>query len=364
MKKIISLLRQWRFGSCSKAEPVLKVEPVFNGHQPRVVVDCADGDDDCRGDVHGRIGLARCVAGLLGAKYTEITRDQCPDGSRECLKSLIAGEDAPDFVFTRQFLSLPLVDFAVQESAAGLVISSFSENLTKSIAFNDPLKDELVPHHLNKQIVDWERDAFAREYAELPRPLIGVLMTYSFSLYPYDIVLPAMKSIQQTVQAGGTVFLCSSRHCGDEFPGFSNFFREGIGPSAVFVDFHLNARRRNDDEGAIWNPYVGLLAEADHLVVLGPSKSILSEAVSMGRTVHKLGPRHEFPRLIDGGYLLNIDATAPLQTKSIEPVGINEALAQALVAYHAEVVPAIRRGEKRPDVLSNSLTRLGRYPTI
>lgn len=175
-QNFISTLRHWRWG-----DP--KDQPVFNGARPSVVVDCADGDDQNRGDIHGRIGLARHVAEILGAEYKEITLDQCPDGSLTYLQALMAREDAPDFVFTRQFIYCD--DFAVWHKSAGLVVSSYNECVANTIPFDHPLKRELVPHHLDSHVVARQTEIFAQEYAELPRPLVGIMMAQ-------DIILQKM----------------------------------------------------------------------------------------------------------------------------------------------------------------------------
>lgn len=343
----------------------MNLQSVFNGPQPSVVVDCTSHQDQSGGDLNAHKGLARHIANLLGAKYSEITYDQCPDGAQGHLKSLMEGDAPPDFIFTKQPGLDPCCDSSVQSASAGLVIASFSENLVRKLMGYDPVNYELVPHHLEAKTVDWQRDIFAREYAELPRPLVGVFLTGEYTEHDRSRAGVTANSIALTLKNEGTVFLCSSRHNRKDFAACSDFFRERIGNQAMFVDFNLNAQREAYGAEESWNPYIGLLASADHLVVFGNgSSSIVSEAVSMGKNVHMLAPDYEFPQLAKRGYLTDIHSRKSLQTRLIEPIGINDSMAKALICKHAEVVQSIRCCEKKPDGVSSGMASLGRYPTI
>jgi mitochondrial fission protein ELM1 len=93
------------------------------------------------------------------------------------------------------------------------------------------------------------------------------------------------------------------------------------------------------------NPYAGILAWADRIVVTPDSVNMISEACASGKPVHAfatrpiIGKLGEFHRgLVDGGYLSAIDAPAPANTHSLREIThvtarIREAWKQARVPW-------------------------------
>jgi len=114
-------------------------------------------------------------------------------------------------------------------------------------------------------------DAWRARLAHMPRPLIGVVIggpavRAPFSLAEGQALLADVRMLQ--AQSGGGVVVAPSRRTPDEV-------------LALFVEAAA------EDPGRVWtwtregdNPYLGLLALADRLVVTGDSTSMVSEALA------------------------------------------------------------------------------------
>jgi hypothetical protein len=117
---------------------------------------------------------------------------------------------------------------------------------------------------------------FAAEYADLPRPLIGVLLGGSNRKFTLDAdfaehLADQLEQAQQ--QHGGTVLITPSRRT-----------------DAVVID----VLRRRLPNAKIWdgvseNPYFAYLALADYLVVTADSVNMASEASFTGKPVYVAG---------------------------------------------------------------------------
>jgi hypothetical protein len=116
---------------------------------------------------------------------------------------------------------------------------------------------------------------FSAEYANLPRPLIGVLLGGSNRKYTLDAAF-AERLADQLIQAqqhGGTVLITPSRRT-----------------DAIVVE----VLRRRLPNARIWdgvsaNPYFAYLALADYLVVTADSVNMASEASFTGKPVYVAG---------------------------------------------------------------------------
>ncbi len=117
---------------------------------------------------------------------------------------------------------------------------------------------------------------FGAQYADLPRPLIGVLLGGSNRKYTLDAGFAerlADQLLQAQQQHGGTVLITPSRRT-----------------DAVVID----VLRRRLPNAKIWdgvseNPYFAYLALADYLVVTADSVNMSSEASFTGKPVYVAG---------------------------------------------------------------------------
>jgi mitochondrial fission protein ELM1 len=140
----------------------------------------------------------------------------------------------------------------------------------------------------------------------LPRPWTGVLLGGSTKRHPFGIEDASRLADQLDVlrrEAGGSLLITPSRR---------------TPPAAVAV---LGARYLADQTVRIWdgggpNPYVGILAMADRLVVTSDSISMTSEALATNAPVSifhlKGGRRHEdfIKNLMSKGLVTSLEAHA------------------------------------------------------
>jgi uncharacterized protein len=146
----------------------------------------------------------------------------------------------------------------------------------------DTALHRLTPQRLAAARQDWR----ARLKPD-DRPLLGVVLGGRNRHYRWDLEpMAALAAIVSEAQARGMrVFVTPSRRTGPE------------------VTAHLLRSFGGGEAFALWdgtdeNPYFGLMALADRLLVTGDSVSMVSECLATGRQVHVLrlagrGRRHE-----------------------------------------------------------------------
>jgi mitochondrial fission protein ELM1 len=145
---------------------------------------------------------------------------------------------------------------------------------------HDPARgDNVFPtlgavHRVRPEILEAARPRFAPLFRSLPRPLVGVLIGGSNRVY--RLTAAAMTQLGDQLAAlaaqGMGIAITPSRRTGEaalralreHLAGMPHYFWDGSGE----------------------NPYFGLLAHADALVVSGDSVNMVSEAASTGKPVH------------------------------------------------------------------------------
>lgn len=125
---------------------------------------------------------------------------------------------------------------------------------------------------LDNDAIGAQRSAKPASISTLPRPLTAVLIGGSTSPYVLDVTA-AENLLSQTRDCcpGGTIYLSTSRRTAPEVI-------EYLG-SALRENERLYAWRSDDPD----NPYLGLLAHADRVVVTGDSVSMMMEAARLGK---------------------------------------------------------------------------------
>jgi mitochondrial fission protein ELM1 len=161
-------------------------------------------------------------------------------------------------------------------------------------------------HDMTPERLAVARAAWAPRFAHLPRPLIGVLLGGPTNGSPFGaaearLLLKRLGALR--ARTGGGAAVVSSRRT----------------PEEVLALFAQAAK--NDPGLWVWdragdNPYVGVLAVADRLVVTGDSVSMISEALATAHPVEIFLPhirkRHAgfIQSLLDGRYARLFDAEA------------------------------------------------------
>jgi mitochondrial fission protein ELM1 len=124
---------------------------------------------------------------------------------------------------------------------------------------------------------------FSRRLSNLPRPLVAVLVggaNKTQECSPTAIKRLGELLLSAVRQCGGSLAVTTSRRTGREN---EDVLRECLNAAPLFFW-----------NGADENPYFGLLALADSIVVTNDSVSMVSEACATGKPVHvfSLGPSH------------------------------------------------------------------------
>jgi len=130
-------------------------------------------------------------------------------------------------------------------------------------------------HHVTRTKLDEAAAQFRDAFEALPRPWIGVLLGGSnrtMTLTPETTRRIGEQLAHAARDSGGSLLITPSRRTGKEN---TQVLAETIADAP-----HLLWR----GEGA--NPYFGILALADYLVVSGDSASMVSEAASTGRPLY------------------------------------------------------------------------------
>jgi len=135
----------------------------------------------------------------------------------------------------------------------------------------------LTLHGVTPQSLEAARMEWAPAFAHLPRPRIAVIAggnSGPFTFGPRAAARLARQVSAMARQAGGSLLVSTSSRTS---PEALNALQAGIDAPHYFY------RWRPDDDN---NPYFGILAMADSLVVTGDSIAMLSEACATGRPVH------------------------------------------------------------------------------
>lgn len=148
---------------------------------------------------------------------------------------------------------------------------------------HDPVRGENVlvttgaVHRVRSASLEAARTRFAPLFGPLPRPLVGVLIGGSNRVYRLTPAVAASLGQQLAALAaqGSGIAITPSRRTSEAALKALTDQMRGV-PHYVW-------------HGAGENPYLGLLAHADALVVTGDSVNMVSEAASTGKPLHVVG---------------------------------------------------------------------------
>jgi uncharacterized protein len=153
-----------------------------------------------------------------------------------------------------------------------------------------------APTRVNRAGLAEARARWAHLFADLPQPRIAALIGGGSRAYRMTEAGAAALGAQLAALPGALMLTPSRRT-----------------PHAALAALIAAARPAYAYDGGADNPYLGMLAWADHIVVTGDSASMLSDAASTGRPVH----------------------IAPLERRSARAARRLEALHAALIAHGA-----------------------------
>lgn len=327
----------------SKRESVHAVLSV--NARPFIMVYLGNERDITRGDVNGYIGIAKRTAALLGAEIriiddADISRmyPHCAEVEDAQLQ-FFKDNGCPDILFEHRPIRHK-GDKYLLENGTGYRIRSVNEHLRSALKVpSGDIPFEIVAHNLTPEVLSCEGQRFAAEYQELPRPFIGINYVNLGTQEAY--VLGKKLTSLKEVYGEATFFICSShRTSRASLYDLTHSLREGlidVRERFPVIEFDFPYHAENEGMDKVWNPYRGLLDQADHLILAGVSYSTLSEMIATGKTayswdwtmpmaVQQKGWGKRLESHVDG---------MPLETERCQGVtDMTEACARALVAMH------------------------------
>ncbi len=134
-------------------------------------------------------------------------------------------------------------------------------------------------HGVTAAVLDDARARFADTVADLPRPLIAVLLGGNNAVYRMDQSLAARL-------AGELATLASANGCGLAITASPRTPRQAVAVITERLTNELANAKAVFWDGAGANPYLGYLAHADAILVTGDSVNMVSEAAATGKPVH------------------------------------------------------------------------------
>ncbi len=293
------------------------------------------GEDPLRGASHGAMALAGLVAKKLGVEMLYVDEHMLKKSFPETesiagqLQLLIARKGEPDIIigaaseqFTRKTGTTPtfLID---------TIMTTMAMNL-----FRGTKMAEIVPHHITPDVLYKAREKFLARHPALKHPLTAIFM---------NTKEPTEESIQMLADAcratDGSFYFCPSPSRTD--PHYYERLTEGFAEACKGQNKDVIAASINDIR-LFYNPYLGLMDQADHVIVLGESRSVVSEALMNGRPVHvdwqsgtaEYFEERHYAALEKEGYVKYIyghESGKPLDSTKLAPLNSTEAIADHIV---------------------------------
>ncbi|MBI1215852.1 MAG: hypothetical protein GC185_08550 [Alphaproteobacteria bacterium] len=311
-------------------------------------------DDPSRGDSHGLKGIGQRMAQKLNGKfhyledddlkrmYLENAHDVTAPGAQDApapvpepgkksvdmdklLKRYLKENGKPEIVLSR----FGQYNDAIKSAKPLLIVRDINETLSSRLLG----EKSLVSHHLTPELLKAEGEKFRAQHPDFQGPLIGVLMV---DINGYSSFAEKMVS-KCAAYPQATIFLCGSRRTPNY--DYDNLKEElekaakkkGLEGRLRIDGYNFLRGLKNKDA---FNPYVGLLDAADHIVLTGNSQSMLSEPLAAGKPVILHGSFNQYKKLKRKGLVMDFGKCAAdkrFETGRIKPVNITEDITDKLI---------------------------------
>ncbi|MHA1525155.1 MAG: mitochondrial fission ELM1 family protein [Alphaproteobacteria bacterium] len=194
---------------------------------------------------------------------------------------------------------------------------------------NNVLATLTAPNIVTREALNTAKAEFAPLFAALPRPLLGIIIgganaVYALGLAQIDAIADQLLALHAT--GGHGLAITCSRRTG---PGIENRLRQRLADVPAFIW-----------DGTGKNPYFGILAHADTLMVTCDSVNMVGEAAFTGTPVYMLplpGGSDKFARFHEGivhsGAVRWFDGT--LESWNYTPVDSTTIMANAVAQAFA-----------------------------
>ena len=294
------------------------------------------------------LGLAEAINGQLVEKNIDLRKPWSLLPSRFCpfpLKGLDSSLDTleapwPDVVIACGGRSIAPA-LAVKRASGGRTEAVYIQNPKGAIKDFDLVVSmrhdgvtgpnvivvDTAIHRVTPAKLDAARNTWRERLSELPRPLVSVILggrsrSLRFTPAVADTLIERLKHLTTTTGAG--LMITPSRRTEPEI----------VARFKAFADANPSSVRFWDGQGD--NPYFGMLALSDALIVTEDSVSMVSEALASGKPVGTMplegkAKRHQafIDRLIETKAISRFDGSMPIKTETPRPDETAEA-AQAI----------------------------------
>lgn len=292
--------------------------------KPLVVFDYGMEENRTRGDCHGLLGVAREVARLMDFELCILDAN------------MPAPEQTPEFYFS------PAQGWQRYHPAqVPFIHAGWNETLAEK--YSDDHDRNIVAHSLDPLALAEEGKFLEEKYPDLPHPLIVLNLAHPH-ITDIPLYVSQLEVMTKSYRARA-IFLTGCwrtprEHYAEMKQGILSAFAaaaSGEKTKARLYDFELaDPANRN-----AYNPYKGLLARADHVVVLGGSRSMRSEALATGKIPH-IDPQNgnDDWHHINRGIALNFreSCRAPVQDK-ITPINRTVSCARKIIEKYRQSRP-------------------------
>ena len=298
---------------------------------PMVLVYIGD-DDPTRGDSHGFKGIGLRMAQKLNGRFHYLEdkhlEEMYPDirSADDGLSRYMQQHGKPDILLSRA----AYYGGMMTRITPLMMVKDINEGLSSDLLGDN----SLVSHHLTPDIFDEHGAKFREHYKEIKTPIVAVMLVNL-----WDTEAFAEKMVAKCAQhdEGLTVFICSSRRTGsgsyDKLKKDIEDFAKTKGISDRLNVEGYNFEKESGKENS-FNPYIGLIKEADHIMVAGESLSMVSEPLALGKRVMVHQPGHSYTKLKEKGLVIDFEDCAAdkrFETPRVEAVNVTEDISSRLV---------------------------------
>lgn len=306
-------------------------------------------DDPLRGDSQAVKGMGRSFARKTGRSWQYLddagVATLYPDHPLdEAYKRFFADHGEPEIVFANER------NLQGSSFASSYIIRGNNEELSR---LYNPDLPSLVPHHHTESSLEDAGVTFRRHYPDLVKPLIA-LMHIETGLRHHDLAERIATMLQAENTEDATIFLCGTRRTPvTAQTDLLTALRKQIAKTGLNIrvkNYLLGAAfNRNDD----YNPYAGLIASADHFILSGESKSIVSECLFSGKSVMTFNTSYRDLEAQGFTHSLKMhDVEKGFPTRPLKPLNVTDLIVDAMIArYDLETSRAANRPHHQFDVL-------------
>ena len=301
-------------------------------------------DDPHRGDSKLSIGLAQRCAELLDGQYVYVDSEMLEKLFPKAKDHLERMRNAIKHIGEPDILIGPAcseVYYSV-ENRPTVTMAKIGEAVSNRYGEN-----KLIPHNLTNELLEEEGAKFRNIYTDIKGPLVALMVANDH----YDLPSTARKLTQVAKQYDEvTFFICPSRRTANAGRELEDHLNNRL--SSVFntnnfssylkrsFDFRSNINVISADYKesiAGYNPYLGLLANADHIVISGISYSMVSEALFTGKNIHIDFMPKDYMALQEQGYIVRLDdlsGDGPFETRKMKALNVTDKIANMMVDHY------------------------------